>query len=349
MNLCEITKQLWEDYLIVRTPESLTRAMNRLAPDCVLIGTGKHEFYLSRERMQQALEVEVEQTRGCRFYIVDEWCQELPLTEDVRLVYGGLRVRDAELGKPALVDMDSRYTLVYTRQGEDWVVRHGHQSLPYTEQAAGESYPRTLIEQVKEARHLADRMTRLAQKDPVTGLYNHRGFFDEANVRLAEGPGCFMVLDLDDFKQINDTYGHITGDDILRQTGDVLRSATRSVDVVGRIGGDEYAIFCPGVTQEAVALAIARRIYDRHRKLTAFFVALGVDPEVAAHDACKIEHDLSEETYSKMIAFAERQTAQDETQQQEKGGPGCRPFAVLPARDAVQETKLQTVFFLFYL
>lgn len=260
MDLCEITRQLWEDYLIVRTPESLTRAMNRLAPDCVLIGTGKHEFYLSRERMQQALEVEVEQTRGCRFYIVDEWCQEMPLTEDVRLVYGGLRVRDAELSKPALVDMDSRYTLVYTRQGEDWVVRHGHQSLPYTEQAAGESYPRTLIEQVKEARHLADRMTRLAQKDPVTGLYNHRGFFDEANVRLAEGPGCFMVLDLDDFKQINDTYGHITGDDILRQTGDVLCSATRSVDVVGRIGGDEYAIFCPGVTQEAVALAIARRI-----------------------------------------------------------------------------------------
>ena len=67
---------------------------------------------------------------------------------------------------------------------------------------------------------------------------------------------------------------------------------------------------------EEPGLAIARRIYDRHRKLTAFFVALGVDPEVAAHDACKIEHDLSEETYSKMIAFAERQTAQDETQQQ---------------------------------
>ena len=67
---------------------------------------------------------------------------------------------------------------------------------------------------------------------------------------------------------------------------------------------------------EEPGLAIARRIYDRHRKLTAFFVALGVDPDVAAHDACKIEHDLSEETYSKMIAFAERQTAQDETQQQ---------------------------------
>ena len=51
---------------------------------------------------------------------------------------------------------------------------------------------------------------------------------------------------------------------------------------------------------------IAQRIYGRHRKLTAFFVALGVDPDVAAKDACKVEHDLSEETYSKMIAFAEK-------------------------------------------
>ena len=53
-------------------------------------------------------------------------------------------------------------------------------------------------------------------------------------------------------------------------------------------------------------MEIAQRIYGRHRKLTAFFVALGVDPDVAAKDACKVEHDLSEETYSKMIAFAEK-------------------------------------------
>lgn len=60
------------------------------------------------------------------------------------------------------------------------------------------------------------------------------------------------------------------------------------------------------ITLEEPGLEIARRIYDRHRKLTAFFVALGVDADVAAHDACKIEHDLSDETYSKMIAFAEQ-------------------------------------------
>ena len=61
---------------------------------------------------------------------------------------------------------------------------------------------------------------------------------------------------------------------------------------------------------------IAQRIYTRHRLLSQFLRNLGVSEENAVADACKIEHDLSEETYSKMIAFAERQTAQDETQQQ---------------------------------
>ena len=57
---------------------------------------------------------------------------------------------------------------------------------------------------------------------------------------------------------------------------------------------------------EAPGMEIANRIYGRHRKLTAFFIALGVNPDTAAKDACKVEHDLSEETYSKMIAFAEK-------------------------------------------
>ena len=56
-----------------------------------------------------------------------------------------------------------------------------------------------------------------------------------------------------------------------------------------------------------ITLEIATRIYGRHKKLTRFFVALGVDPVVASHDACKIEHDLSAETFEKLVAFAESQ------------------------------------------
>ena len=58
------------------------------------------------------------------------------------------------------------------------------------------------------------------------------------------------------------------------------------------------------ITLEPPGLEIATRIYGRHKKLTRFFVALGVDPTVASHDACKIEHDLSAETFEKLVAFA---------------------------------------------
>ena len=61
------------------------------------------------------------------------------------------------------------------------------------------------------------------------------------------------------------------------------------------------------ITLEPPGLEIATRIYGRHKKLTPFFVALGVDPVVASHDACKIEHDLSAETFEKLVAFAESQ------------------------------------------
>lgn len=58
-------------------------------------------------------------------------------------------------------------------------------------------------------------------------------------------------------------------------------------------------------------LAIARRVYDRHQLLTEFFVRLGVDPEVAAQDACRVEHDLSEQTFSKLVEHAQKKFEKD--------------------------------------
>ena len=60
-----------------------------------------------------------------------------------------------------------------------------------------------------------------------------------------------------------------------------------------------------GLVLTEAGLAIARRVYDRHRLLTEFFVRLGVDPEVAARDACRIEHDLSPETFDRLQAYVE--------------------------------------------
>jgi diguanylate cyclase (GGDEF)-like protein len=90
-------------------------------------------------------------------------------------------------------------------------------------------------------------LTEKARCDPLTSLHNHQAFLDalEAEVTRAEryDAGLTLVfLDVDRFKDVNDTYGHIEGDRVLHRVADVARATLRSSDVAGRLGGDEFAV-----------------------------------------------------------------------------------------------------------
>ncbi len=89
-----------------------------------------------------------------------------------------------------------------------------------------------------------------ADRDPLTGLWNHRAFHrrleEEADRTQREGSSLAVVmLDLDNFKFFNDAYGHVAGDDVLRQVSDALCGACRSYDTLARFGGDEFALLIP--------------------------------------------------------------------------------------------------------
>jgi diguanylate cyclase (GGDEF)-like protein len=114
---------------------------------------------------------------------------------------------------------------------------------------------------------LEEELKRLAYTDTQTSLYNHRHFqaqLDE-EVRRAQRysrPMALMMLDIDDFKQLNDRYGHPAGDAVLRDIAGILRSSLRSVDVPARYGGEEFAIVCPETTKEQ-ATVLAERLRAR--------------------------------------------------------------------------------------
>ncbi len=97
---------------------------------------------------------------------------------------------------------------------------------------------------------LNEQLQQLAHTDDATGLFNKRRLFEQLEMEIARARrygevfSCLM-LDIDDFKQINDTYGHQAGDEVLRQTGALLRRTLRVTDFIARYGGEEFTIILP--------------------------------------------------------------------------------------------------------
>lgn len=114
----------------------------------------------------------------------------------------------------------------------------------------------------------ADRETyELATTDPLTGVYNRRTFKELAEPNLsrsrrAHAPVSLLMLDLDHFKRINDTYGHLAGDDVLKSFATLVRNCLRKEDLLARYGGEEFVVLLPGSSQAAAA-ALAERIREQ--------------------------------------------------------------------------------------
>ena len=115
--------------------------------------------------------------------------------------------------------------------------------------------------------HIRARLEREAQTDSLTGLYNHRYFHErlrrELTLASAEHANvAVLMVDIDDFKKVNDVFGHAVGDEVLAELADHLRASVRTGDVVCRIGGEEFAVIVPGSRQERT-IALATRLAER--------------------------------------------------------------------------------------
>jgi diguanylate cyclase (GGDEF)-like protein len=130
---------------------------------------------------------------------------------------------------------------------------------------------RELEAKIHERTHeLAESNARLAQlavTDGLTGLYNHRHFHERLALEVERSqrsglPLSLLMLDIDHFKQFNDSYGHPAGDEVLRQLARVLADARRANDVVARYGGEEFAVILVD-TAKFTAAKVAERIRER--------------------------------------------------------------------------------------
>lgn len=110
------------------------------------------------------------------------------------------------------------------------------------ESALGLALCITLVKMWVTSRRELTRANTMARIDDLTGLSNHRSLIEALDCQPPDRSDCFLLLDLDHFKRINDTYGHLSGDEVLRQVGAVLRRELRDADLVCRYGGEEFAV-----------------------------------------------------------------------------------------------------------
>jgi len=163
--------------------------------------------------------------------------------------------------------------------------------------ATGGEVERThIVQDVTDARRHEEKLRVLAERDALTGLLNRRSFLERVQSALgADGAGAVLFIDLDGFKEVNDTHGHAAGDGVLETLADALRTRLRRTDVVARIGGDEFAVLQPGANEEAaraLGAQILRVVGGMEHTLRGQTVTVGASVGCAVYPRDGAEREL---------------------------------------------------------
>ncbi len=134
----------------------------------------------------------------------------------------------------------------------------------------GQRYLVNAVKDITTRKEMEQEIKRIAYHDPLTGLPNRMLLIDRLTMAMSQADRnrnkvAFMMLDLDKFKEVNDTLGHHIGDLLLKSVAEKLTSILRQVDTVARFGGDEFVLVLPEQKDAQAALQVARKILDAFR------------------------------------------------------------------------------------
>ncbi|MCS6950330.1 MAG: GGDEF domain-containing protein [bacterium] len=168
-----------------------------------------------------------------------------------------------------------------------------------------EQYALMQKQQQQDLQQRNELLERLSVTDPLTQVGNHRAFQEHLHAQISLAcrkglPLCLMLIDVDHFKQYNDTYGHLQGDAVLREVARLLTENTRTYDFVARYGGEEFAVILPDT-----AIETARQVAERVRRVIEsqpfpkrqMTVSIGIASWRAGVDASRLIQEADQALY----------------------------------------------------
>lgn len=154
---------------------------------------------------------------------------------------------------------------------------------------------------------MRERLQAIVLSDPLSGCFNRRGLNQLAEREVARAIRlkkelAVLAIDLDHFKRVNDEFGHLTGDEVIREVGDLLRRTAREADVVARFGGEEFTILAPETNEEG-AVILADRVMEAFR--TNNFRSLPADWRLTTSIGIASEFARDDEVAKTLLARAD--------------------------------------------
>ncbi len=233
-------------------------------------------------KLRSALKSLREANRGAKIILLAQMCEEPAARQLVGRVYNGRSLADDYLICPVHFSYLESYMSRLTGNGsaslQDVAVkeRWGEVGLSV---AIDSSFAVAATEKDAQTKKKIEALEKLATEDDLTGLKNRRYIWEFSRqiierARKENGRVTLLAFDIDDFKRYNDTYGHRAGDEILKEAAVLMRRCCRQHDVVGRIGGDEFAVvFWDDPQQQPASTETERRSAMADHPREAIFIA----------------------------------------------------------------------------
>ena len=300
----EIYKEFMDAYF---TKRDIDKASSFLSREFKAIGTGRDEETNNIEEAKKLFQRELKQAPDSihvHFYSLSPYA----ITEDVGMILSDYKIEAVIDNIPFELDF-IRSTVILKKEKGVWKILHSHISIPFIMQKEGESFPiealksknrllqQVVSEKTEELGKIMEELERLASTDKLTGLYNRNKFDQLLNYEIERTKRyntsfSILMFDIDSFKEINDTSGHIIGDKILNELSQFIKSKIRKVDIFARWGGDEFVILLPSTDIEG-AKKFAEKIrkevemhkFNAKRRLT---LSIGVTEYVKDEDSASL-------------------------------------------------------------